>query len=62
MLMGENSHVVTRELKQRLAESQAALPDDVRLGDLKDLNGYFPLKPCATPEQWAERSERVRRR
>ncbi len=31
MLMGENSHVVTRELKGRLAEAQAALPDDVRL-------------------------------
>lgn len=31
MLMGENSHVVTRELKQALAEVQAALPADVRL-------------------------------
>lgn len=31
MLMGENSHVVTRELKQALAEAQAALPADVRL-------------------------------
>ena len=31
MLMGENSHVVTRELKQRLAEAETALPDDVRL-------------------------------
>jgi cobalt-zinc-cadmium resistance protein CzcA len=31
MLMGENSHVVTRELKRGLAQAQAALPDDVRL-------------------------------
>jgi cobalt-zinc-cadmium resistance protein CzcA len=31
MLMGENSHVVTRNMAQRLAESQTALPDDVRV-------------------------------
>jgi len=31
MLMGENSHVVTRELKKQLAQAQKALPDDVRL-------------------------------
>ena len=31
MLMGENSHVVTRALKKQLAEAQKALPDDVRL-------------------------------
>ncbi len=31
MLMGENSHVVTRELKKQLAEAQKSLPDDVRL-------------------------------
>jgi len=31
MLMGENSHVVTRALKRQLAEAQKALPDDVRL-------------------------------
>jgi cobalt-zinc-cadmium resistance protein CzcA len=31
MLMGENSHVVTSELKKQLAEAQKALPDDVRL-------------------------------
>ncbi|MSR64492.1 MAG: efflux RND transporter permease subunit, partial [Verrucomicrobiae bacterium] len=30
MLMGENSHVVTRELKQKLAEVQRALPADVK--------------------------------
>ncbi|MCP3978530.1 MAG: efflux RND transporter permease subunit [bacterium] len=31
MLMGENSHAVTRALKQQLAEAQKAMPDDVRL-------------------------------
>ena len=36
-------------------------PNDKRLGDLKTLNGYFPFSPCKTPEEWARRSERVRR-
>ncbi len=36
-------------------------PHDKRLGPLKDLNGYFPFKPCTSPEAWAKRSERVRR-
>jgi len=31
MLMGENSHVVTRALKAQLAEAQKAMPDDVKL-------------------------------
>jgi len=31
MLMGENSHVVTRKLAERLAEAQKALPKDVRV-------------------------------
>jgi dienelactone hydrolase len=37
------------------------LPNDVRLGPLRDLDGYFPFKPCATPAEWAVRAERVRR-
>lgn len=37
------------------------LPDDVRLGALKDLNGYFPFAPPATAEAWQERAEKVRR-
>lgn len=36
-------------------------PKDKRLEPLKDLNGYFPFKPSATPEEWAKRAERVRR-
>lgn len=31
MLMGENSHVVTRKLSERLSEAQKALPKDVRV-------------------------------
>ena len=37
-------------------------PDDVRLGPLKDLNGYFPFQPPKTQQQWAERSEELKRR
>ena len=36
MLMGENSHVVTRQLQARLPEAQRALPDDVRLEAVYD--------------------------
>jgi hypothetical protein len=36
------------------------LPNDQRLQPLKDLEGYFPFKPCATPEDWAVRAVRVR--
>jgi hypothetical protein len=34
---------------------------DVRLKPPKDLNGYFPLTPPASPEEWMVRAERVRR-
>ncbi|MBI1348753.1 acetylxylan esterase [bacterium] len=37
------------------------LPDDVRLGSLKDYNGYFPWTPYPTKEAWEERAEEVRR-
>ena len=40
---------------------EGRLPEDKRLGPLKDLNGYFPFTPCASRQAWAERSERVRR-
>jgi dienelactone hydrolase len=39
----------------------ADLPDDVRLGPLKDLNGYFPFTPPKSPADWEPRAERVRR-
>lgn len=38
------------------------VPQDQRLGKLKDLNGYFPFTVSATKEQWAARAEQVRRR
>jgi dienelactone hydrolase len=34
---------------------------DVRLQPPKDLNGYFPLAPPASPEEWKVRAERVKR-
>lgn len=37
------------------------LPNDVRLGGLKDLNAYFPWTPSASVEEWKQRSEYVRR-
>ncbi len=40
---------------------EGRLPQDKRLGPLKNLNGYFPFTPCASRRAWAERSERVRR-
>jgi dienelactone hydrolase len=36
------------------------LPDDARLGPLKELDGYFPWTPPATREAWAPRAEQVR--
>ncbi len=36
MLMGENSHDVTRRLRRRLEEASASLPDDVRVEVLYD--------------------------
>jgi dienelactone hydrolase len=40
---------------------EGELPRDVRLGPLKDLDGYFPFEPPASAEEWQERAERVRR-
>ena len=37
------------------------LPNDARLGPLKDLDGYFPFTPSPTPEAWEERAQFVRR-
>jgi len=37
------------------------LPKDQRLQPLKDLDGYFPFRPCETPADWDLRAERVRR-
>jgi dienelactone hydrolase len=37
------------------------VPDDRRLGPLKDFDGYFPFTPSKTLEEWDIRAERVRR-
>jgi dienelactone hydrolase len=38
----------------------AEAPPDVRLGPLKDLNGYFPFTPSATREAWDQRATALR--
>jgi dienelactone hydrolase len=38
------------------------VPKDIRLGPLKDLDGYFPFSPPEAVDDWNERAERVRRR
>ncbi len=48
-------------LRGSTAAVEADLPNDSRLGDLKDLNGYFPFSPSETPADWEIRSEYVRR-
>jgi dienelactone hydrolase len=40
---------------------EGQLPADRRLGDLKDLDSYFPFTPSESPEAWQPRAERVRR-
>ena len=39
---------------------QGQKPDDVRLGDLINLNGYFPFNPPESPNEWQSRSEILR--
>ena len=40
---------------------EGKLPNDIRLGPLKDLDGYFPFTPPQSKAQWGTRAERVRR-
>jgi dienelactone hydrolase len=37
-------------------------PHDSRLGDLRNLNGYFPFRPMETTEQWSKRQRDIRQR
>lgn len=37
-------------------------PDDVRLGELRTLDSYFPFDVPQSPEEWARRAELTRRR
>src|SRR3954469_22552110 len=52
------SHLMA-EIPRVLPEGK--LPDDVRLGPLKDLDGYFPFTPPKSKSEWEQRAERVRR-
>ncbi len=38
------------------------LPRDERLGELRDLNGYFPFKPVDSVATWEKRQAEIRRR
>ncbi|MCD6338482.1 MAG: acetylxylan esterase, partial [Verrucomicrobia bacterium] len=38
------------------------VPNDARLGPLKDLNGYFSFRPPSDAEAWRRRAEALRRR
>lgn len=37
-------------------------PPDQRLAPPKDLDGYFPFQPSASPEEWAQRAKELRAR
>lgn len=41
---------------------EGQLPEDRRLGPLKDRNGYFPFTPPGSPGEWSKRASEVRRR
>lgn len=69
-IAGQAAHGQAPPLTLRLAPAVIAgpralpeglLPFDRRLGPLKSLNGYFPFQAPASKEEWAHRSERVRR-
>lgn len=43
------------------ARPRTIIPNDVRLGPLRDLNDYFPFHPSASIEAWKQRREHVLR-
>ena len=59
LLLASMLSVATADAPRVLPPGQ--LPEDVRLGPLKDLNGYFPFTPAKSPAEWNRRAERVRR-
>ena len=44
------------------APKPSRVPNDRRLGPLKNLTGFFPFDPPGSLEEWQERAERLRRR
>ena len=59
MVLWAGSSPVWGQLPRVLAPG--TLPHDARLEPLKDLDGYFPFHPSASPTEWSQRAERVRR-
>ena len=47
---------------EKAVDQTAVLPDDRRLGPLKNLTGSFPFDPPESLEEWAIRSTQLRRR
>lgn len=52
----------TGHAKAPRALPEGKLPADIRLQQLKDLNGYFPFEPAATGAAWEIRARSLRRR
>ncbi|MFN3194208.1 MAG: alpha/beta hydrolase family protein [Aureliella sp.] len=51
---GKASFAVAQDLRSL---PEGTLPNDSRLGELKDLNGYFPFQPSQSLEEWETRKE-----
>ena len=47
-------------LAEPLAVPGGGLPRDKRLGDLKDLDGYFPFNPPKSKDEWTDRATKIR--
>lgn len=53
-----SSSLLAAEIPRALPPGK--LPDDARLGPLKELDGYFPWTPPSTREAWEPRADQVR--
>src|SRR5262245_26316030 len=58
VLLGAQAGAAPAAPPRALPEGKS--PNDVRLGDLKDLNGYFPFVVPKSKSEWDERAARVR--
>lgn len=59
LLLSLNLSALDAATIRSLPSGQA--PNDTRLQEPKDLNGYFPFTPAPTKEAWERRAEEVRR-
>ncbi len=48
--------------EERLTKPVQSRPQDVRSGDLQNLNGFFPMQPVEAAEDWPARQAGIRRR